>query len=111
MSTPTAQHTPGPWGLTRSYQPEQNKAAWNTQSPYITNRAGRHVACVLLGEAIPDQEILANARLIAAAPDLLEACYALLESEDSTLGDGGSVIGDAFRIMLREAIARATVAP
>lgn len=49
----------------------------------------------------------ANARLIAAAPELLEACRAVLESEESTLGDGGSVIGDQYRSLIQAAIDKA----
>lgn len=66
--------TPGPWGL-------------SSQSPTIIKQCMRHIglsadAGVLIGSACghtssgfypSDEEAIANARLIAAAPDLLDA--------------------------------------
>ena len=53
---------------------------------------------------IPDHELIANARLIAAAPDLLAACVNMLTAAD--LGDLDSLANAS--IDARAAIARAT---
>lgn len=54
----------------------------------------------------------ANARLIAAAPDLLAALKAILDSEDgSTLLDGGSLLGAGLRDLAQDAIAQAEGRP
>ena len=57
-------HTPGPWG--RNIKPARK---------YRVVYAGRntHVASVEV-QALTDEEIESNCDLIAAAPDLLEAC-------------------------------------
>ena len=51
-------HTPGPW---------------NGLSGLIASEKGDHIATVWLTQ---DDNLEANARLIAAAPELLEACEA-----------------------------------
>lgn len=63
----TTQHTPSPWSMGR--------AATDTA---IYDRLGGHIAT--LPAMLPSDEILANARLIAAAPDLLAALEALLDN-------------------------------
>jgi hypothetical protein len=62
-----AKHTQGPW------------AALMQDPPTIADRRGCRVAtsCALPGQSAEEQQ--ANARLIAAAPDLLEALRALAE--------------------------------
>ena len=61
-----AGHTPGPWSL------EEGR---------VLTEGGWLLAS--LPYTLGDEEDRANARLIAAAPDLLEACKALLEWRDS----------------------------
>jgi len=57
-------HTPGPWR-------QEGLVVWNANtSSVIVNVAGFHAGI---------EEDLANARLIAAAPDLLEALVDMLE--------------------------------
>ena len=46
-------------------------------------------------------------RLNRAAPELLEALQAILSSEDTTLGDGGSILGDDYRKWATDTIALA----
>lgn len=86
-----SKHQPGPWkcaatGLARSGMPEY-EIHWSD--------AGECVAEVVHGEA--------NARLIAAAPELLEACQAALSyGNQGDHPEHGSV-----NTMLRSAIAKA----
>jgi hypothetical protein len=86
-----AKHTPGPWivGDQRRRDPgcilihtssgESIASAWNLMRP---DGSG------------PDTPMEANARLIAAAPDLLAACKSAMELLDG-LG-GADVLGDFF---------------
>lgn len=72
----SAQHTPGPWWL------QADGAGWYVE---CTPERGHSVAYVRAeaGEDdpdTPDAEKEANARLIAAAPDLLEALWAMVTS-------------------------------
>ncbi len=64
------QHTPGPWKVS------------GKNPPMIYARAGLDIVaqCDSAGEMTRDQEA-ANARLIAAAPDLLAALLALLSDK------------------------------
>ena len=60
---PSEKHTPGPWFL---------------RHPEIKDEQGVEIASVnCYRDCLPEEE--ANARLIAAAPDLLAACEALDE--------------------------------
>jgi hypothetical protein len=66
-------HTPGPWD---NYGP-------------IVHIGGQHIAHVVLNETNADgnrgsDEERANARLIAAAPELLEACEAVANDPYTT---------------------------
>jgi hypothetical protein len=66
-------HTPGPW---------MTDADWMTDEPVVRTPDGDVIAacCALLEGEAP-----ANARLIAAAPDLLEACRAMLQAADELM--------------------------
>ena len=66
----TTQHTPGPWHIARRSHAEKRIL--------VTKDGERVLACCSTGYAgkrgpIPEPERLANARLIAAAPELLAA--------------------------------------
>ena len=67
-------HTPGPWRLN-----ENNN--WKTNPFSVTVRKfgvhGTTIANIPTRMTVPPQEQQANARLIAAAPDLLEALQTL----------------------------------
>lgn len=58
-----AKPTPGPW-----------KARKNRSRGYVVDGVGRRIARIQVGETAPDEQIAADAHLIAAAPDLLAAC-------------------------------------
>lgn len=82
-----SKHTPGPWKADRMFNPPKAK---NRTSGFIVNGPET-------GELLPDRicdmrvppglrfrEFEANARLIAAAPELLEALIACLRDCEST---------------------------
>jgi hypothetical protein len=74
MNNMSTQHTPGPWGTDHK----------DHDSPYqnIKIKAGSKTVCTIWIDDAPDHafnsEQEANARLIAAAPDLLEALQNLV---------------------------------
>ena len=82
-ATPRVGHTPGPWQI---------------KCGAIVGKSGVNVAGASI--APPYDEFAANARLIAAAPDLLAVCMEILEH--------GTDDWDARMKTLRAAIARAT---
>ena len=75
----SAQHTPGPWEV-------QNSDQWRAESRdtgfatfcHVGPPKGLAVALAVSDEDGEGHEVEANARLIAAAPDLLDAIEALL---------------------------------
>lgn len=58
-------HTPGPWRTTTAYD-----------DPAVIDYDGRIIAMAVMDEDDPQEleTIVANARLLAAAPELLAAC-------------------------------------
>lgn len=101
-------HTPGPWNITDI-----------CRRPLLVSAGGPHgswrgmVASIDAGDyARSQEEGIANARLIAAAPQLLEALQALLENHVQLVscGDCGNwnVETEPAVIAARAAIAAAT---
>lgn len=90
----TALHTPGPWEL----ETVKTSAGICHKIGPFPGTCGREVghACVYVdGLGVPDSdpkriELLANARLIAAAPDLLAACEELKAAFMDGCGDAKS---------------------
>ena len=76
-----SEHTPGPW-VAADYGPDRIGPAQVVASLGV-DRRGRHwVVATAAGNAcstVADGELPANALLIAAAPDLLEACKMFAE--------------------------------
>ena len=68
MNNQKVGHTPGPWAVEGPSSPKVESAVINGASGMVAYCHGR---CY--------QEATANARLIAAAPDLLEACERVRE--------------------------------
>jgi len=64
-------HTPGPW---KAVEAPYNPKGWL----WVQNGPGALLADVHQNKNIPLDARNANARLMAAAPDLLEACKAVL---------------------------------
>lgn len=90
-------HTPGPWDVCRRAHLHGVQHVDHSGKMYDVCRVDWHSFYK------PDHRAEANARLIAAAPDLLEALQAILHTYD----DGGVPLNKAFR-MANAAIARAT---
>ncbi len=91
----SAKHTPGPWKFSaESIDPE-----WSV----VTTAGGSVIANV---NDRHDQ--LANARLIAAAPDMLEALSKLMDLNDNSGPFGGEILED--RITRAWDAARAAIA-
>jgi hypothetical protein len=92
-------HTPGPWTIV---DPEAGGPA--VQSARMTSEArnGGFVSAICPG---PDGE--ANARLITAAPDMLEALK-IAEGIISNVVDSGKVMLVPHRNMIRDVIKQAT---
>ena len=88
-------HTPGPWNCMRASAAGRNIICSDTRPVDI---------CVLSNRDKTQTEIDANARLIAAAPDLLAACQRALDWLASYPG------GNADRAweQVRDAIVKAT---
>ena len=99
MST---QHTPGPWAAI-------DRTDGLRTLTHITN--GAHIVCSLgstRADGSPNHS--ANARLIAAAPQMLEALRAALEAMGDTYDarDAAGAEGEQLRDQIAEAIATAT---
>ena len=79
-------HTPGPWSY--CVEPMENGAPFGT----VMGSNGESIVYMTLD---PDH-ILANARLIASAPELLEACEAMIAWDDAEKAgpDYGSLTRD-----------------
>ena len=93
-------HTNGPW-----YAVSRMVEVANDKAPDICTTNPQMFGQGHLSRSMREQ--LANARLIAAAPDLLEALQAMTEAFLDTEGSHGSVESDAMD-KAYDAIARAT---
>lgn len=95
-----SRHTPGPWQVSRN---NAGAIPLHFQPPEVIGRNGQCCVASQMGNG-PEAE--ANARLIAAAPELLAACEAMLDKfqHDTLEGEAG---WDAV-CAAREAIAKAT---
>ena len=107
-------HTPGPWEIKLSRDDEGTLCHIGT--PDKIARCGQHV-CQINGWGFDydaDKEQQANARLIAAAPDMLEALEEAIKCgmvPSSSVKDGGAARHSrqvAVADMIRAAIAKAT---
>ena len=97
-----SKHTPGPWTLKKDRSPNGYPHGISAIDP--TDELKFEV-CAIFGQyndRVATPMSAANARLIAAAPDLLEACEALIEGMDA-LGIKGPYLD-----LARSAVAKAT---
>ena len=96
-------HTPGPW--TRL-----DLGKW--QGVDIGPKASGETPCIVHWSGfdscgLPQREYAANARLIAAAPDLLEALEMVRDADDDYKADGLQRIPSIARAKIDAAIAKA----
>ena len=76
-----SKHTPGPWAILSE-----------SRGAIVTARDGCYDVAIV--RDIGNEDNKANARLIAAAPELLQALADLLEAADSMCGTFGCIRGD-----------------
>lgn len=88
-------HTPGPWSLNLI-----GETRGKSDQPFLVGVEGFGGPAIVLHANFNHPEALANAHLIAAAPELLEACkMALSFWKEGKTGD--------FTFYLKQAIAKA----
>lgn len=108
MNEPTT-HTPGPWGLHINDGPQHTIYKRTARGIAAGEMGGSRTLAVVRHNAVDDHE--ANARLMAAAPDLLAALLAIIDNHDhgnirSEWLDGTD--GEPNFDAAREAITKAT---
>ena len=91
----SAKHTPGPWQISKK------------SIDAVVTDAGNYVADCGLSIVIPDDEQRANARLIAAAPDMLEALEEIARLPIARTYPDGPCIEQADMDMVLAAIQKA----
>ena len=111
----TDKHTPGPWGLWSEEGHDKHghpliSVCRNSQGPLPSGWLsvqpdGEHV-CIAEARGKDDETALANARLIAAAPDLLAACKEAIRLHNYT-GDDATDFAACVDGLLAAAIAKA----
>lgn len=103
-----AKHTPGPWAVSKGYDGSISVSATR---PYRINNisAGTPIICDVYQHPEFDSfSGAANARLIAAAPELLDALRGLLALEEENLHGYDDIDVCAEVQFARAAIAKAT---
>jgi len=78
MKDTQTQHTPGPWEYVGNTPPKNAREEGYVYGWYVTCADDRHISV----EGRTGDEAEANARLIAAAPDMLEALESLVATID-----------------------------
>ena len=82
-------HTPGKWEAGKAYKQDENQWYAVVFAPEKTDEFHSPRAAGALG--VSKEEAGANARLIAAAPDLLAACEALNKAYQNGEDNDGSM--------------------
>lgn len=102
----SAGHTPGPWTVSDLYADDDGQPELAIQAK--VNGMACHPAAVCL--QLPNMQgmQMANARLIAAAPDLLEALTMVRDADNDCQLDGHPTIPRAARAKIDAAISKAT---
>lgn len=99
------EHTPGPWSAehAEATNVRDQEGGIICQMKFLRGRHG-------MGGRRDTDEVESNARLIAAAPDLLKAFKAVLLDIDFMVEEGTikDVRGDVIYVAARRAISRAT---
>lgn len=99
----TTEHTPGPWECERDWvQPrKQEGAVFNIRASARGEYQTREFIATVGTMGRTHDDLEANARLIAAAPDLLAAARVMLEATEQGTGFGPG------QKLIRDAIAKA----
>ena len=113
MNPAPRQHTPGPWSLSPSFDRVERRVQHGDAPPLVWGIArGLNSAHP---DYLPRAEQIANARLIAAAPELLAALEAASELAEGTVKllrqldmESGRIAAECVLRDARAAIARAT---
>jgi hypothetical protein len=100
-------HTPGPWATEASINTDASDLVIVTKD-YEYRIADTYVPSHHDGMAVPIEEAEANARLIAAAPELLIALDRILRAHES--GNNGAVMGEVTLCEFFVDTARAAIA-
>jgi hypothetical protein len=101
-----SEHTPGPW-VSRDVGDDQDAdfGQWVVEIP---ETAGNTVIRLWFGDMESNTgEDIANARIVAASPDLLAACEAIYRVAEDAFLPGPVHISISERDQLRDAIAKA----
>jgi hypothetical protein len=99
---PTPKHTPGPWITDSGKVPKLGHAIGVLKQSHKPGEKGESICIVALAkDAQPHDH--ANARLIAAAPDMVAALIKMHEAGK----DGGVNEGDWYMCLLSETITKA----
>lgn len=79
-SVPSACYTPGPWEQWQGHAVVLAGTLTKNTPAGCSGTRLVEIAILDFDDEIPEDELMANARLIAAAPDMLEACELALKS-------------------------------
>jgi hypothetical protein len=97
-------HTPGPWGWTDGEKPidiATYESPGFYQNPQLRSESGEDiVGCDeywTIGPMGNDEEVVANARLIAAAPDMLAALNAVVGASETGFPEALQSARDAIK--------------
>lgn len=96
-------HTPGPWSVHRPYQ-----AQFESSGFFVFTDDGRGNGVHIPAFEEDGAEAAANARLIAAAPDLLTALRRIADGSVNALE--AHEVAEHYRYIARAAISKATEA-
>ena len=83
-----SKHTPGPWTVWNGHSDVYAGPISSNTPGGIIGKPHQRLVCVAIcdeDEEITDREQRANARLIAAAPLLLEACKATVAADEASI--------------------------
>jgi hypothetical protein len=90
----TAKHTPGPWNTGNSINEFKEGSAWTVP---VWSHNGPEWGKMAAEAIAPTREMAqANARLISAAPDLLEACKIALNAFEHNYAIDWAVLQSAI---------------
>ena len=106
MSSPR-QHTPGPWTVGGKVGLYCDDVQITANKEPVAIAIPRRSYCIMALARRPPEELAANARLIASAPELLNLLTAAGRLEELT-GENLAVYARTFAALSRAAIARAT---